>query len=169
MSKWICNIILNNIGYSKEYILNNISITDGTAGIGGDLIYFAKYFKKVSGVELDKVHYEVLKNNIKDVLKLENVDLYNENYCNIYDKIDNDIVYIDPPWGGKNIFKKKDVMLYLGSNKIFHIVNKLFDINVKYIFLKIPHNFNYYLFLHKIKYEEIRIFKNKKVWLLMIK
>lgn len=169
LSQWICNIILNNIDNSKEFIKENITLTDGTAGIGGDLIYFSKYFKKVNGIELNKTHFEVLKNNIKEVLNIENVDLFQDNYCNIYNKLENDIVYLDPPWGGKNIYKKKDVMLYLGNDKIFNIINNLHEIKIKYIFLKIPHNFNYYLFLHKIKYSEVRIFKNKKVWLLMIK
>lgn len=169
LSQWICNIILNNIDLSKEYIKENITLTDGTAGIGGDLIYFSKYFKKINGIELNKTHFEVLKNNIKEVLNIKNVDLFHDNYCNIYKKLENDIVYLDPPWGGKNIYKKKDVMLYLGNDKIFNIINILHEIKIKYIFLKIPHNFNYYLFLHKIKYNEVRIFKNKKVWLLMIK
>lgn len=169
LSEWICNIILNNIDLTNEYIKENIILTDGTAGIGGDLIYFSKYFKEVNGIELDKTHFEVLKNNIKDVLNIENIKLFHNNYCNIYNKLKNDIVYLDPPWGGKNIYKKKDVMLYLGNDKIFNIINRLYDIGIKYIFLKIPHNFNYYLFFHKIKYSEVRIFKNKKVWLLMIK
>ena len=169
LSKWICNIILDNIDFTREYILNNIKITDGTSGIGGDIIHFSKFFKEINGVELDKIHYNVLYNNIKNVLDIKNVKLFHDNYCDIYDKLENDIVYLDPPWGGRNIYKKKDVMLYLGNDKIFTIINKLHEIKVKYIFLKIPHNFNFYLFFHKIKYDEFRIFKNKKVWLLMIK
>ena len=151
LSQWICNIILNNIDLSKEYIKENITLTDGTAGIGGDLIYFSKYFKKVNGIELNKTHFEVLKNNIKFVLNIENIDLFHDNYCNIYNKLENDIVYLDPPWGGKNIYKKKDVMLYLGNDKIFNIINNLYEIKIKYIFSKIPHNLHYHLLLRKTK------------------
>jgi len=169
LTRWICNTILDNIGFSKEYILNNMTITDGTAGIGGDLIYLSKFFKQVNGVELNKIHFSVLEHNLIDVLNLKNIKLYLNNYCNIYNKLKNDVVYLDPPWGGKKIYTQKDIMLSLGNYKIFNVINKLYECKVKYVFLKIPHNFNYFLFFHKVRYNEIRVFKNKKVWLLMVK
>ena len=169
LTQWICSIIINNIGYSKEYIKKNIILTDGTAGIGGDVIFFSKYFKQINAVELNPVHFNVLKHNINEVLNIENVNFYLNNYINVSTILKNDIVYLDPPWGGKNVYKKKDIMLSLGNYKIYNIINKLYEYSVKFVFLKIPHNFNYYLFFHRVKYDEIRIFKNHKVWLLMMK
>ena len=169
LSNWILRTIISNLEYSTDYIKNNLIITDATAGLGGDLIQFSKYFKKVNGVELNKVHFDMLQYNVHDVLNLKNVFLYHKNYLNIYNKLENHIVYIDPPWGGKGVVKKKDLMLYLGDKCIYFIINKLYDLDIKYLFLKIPHNFNYHLFLHKINYNLVTIFKNRSVWLIMLK
>src|SRR5438105_2800401 len=51
-------------------------ITDATAGVGGDTISFAKNFKRVYAVEIDKHRYDFLINNIK-VYKLKNVTTLN--------------------------------------------------------------------------------------------
>jgi len=161
LAKWIVKIMINNLENIDKLI-----ITDATSGMGGDTIYFAKYFKGVNAVEINITHFNILKHNLSNVLGIKNIKYYNVDYNIIHDELENDVVYIDPPWGGKNISKIKDIMLSLSGIKIYILINKLYKKKVANIFLKIPHNFYYYLFFHKIKYNKITVHKNHKVWLL---
>ena len=77
----------------------NITIFDGTAGIGGNVISFSRYFKKVVGVEIDTDRFNILKNNI-DIFKINNVKLINGD-CNDYFNDNYSVYFFDPPWGGK--------------------------------------------------------------------
>tara|TARA_B100000780_G_scaffold250841_6_gene197204 strand:- start:820 stop:1485 length:666 start_codon:yes stop_codon:yes gene_type:complete len=161
LAKWIANIMVDNLTNTKKLV-----ITDATGGMGGDVIYFSKHFKGVNAVEINKIHFNILVHNLSNVLNIRNIKYYNNDYNKIYDKLQNDVVYIDPPWGGKNISKMKDIMLSLGKTKIYVLINKLHKKGIKDVFLKIPHNFYYYLFFHKIFYNKITVHKYHKVWLL---
>ena len=129
--------------------LQNLIITDGTANVGGDTINFSKYFKKVNAVELQEIHCKALKNNVK-VYKRDNVKIYCNNYLDIMKKLKQDIIYLDPPWGGTEYSKKKYVNLHLGDLDISDIVLKLKN-NTKFIIIKAPYNFDYKSFFNKIK------------------
>ena len=122
LAKWIAKTIINNLGHSEQYIKENLSITDGTSGLGGDTIYFSKYFKIVNAVEIDNIHFNILKHNLQTILNIKNIKYYNHDYNTIYDKLINNVVYLDPPWGGKNISKIKDLMLNLGGVKIYVLI-----------------------------------------------
>ena len=66
----ISNILLNN------FTNKNLNILDGTGGLGGNTISFAKYFKNVTSIELNINRYEMLKNNL-DAYNLKNVNVNN--------------------------------------------------------------------------------------------
>ena len=87
-AQWITDIILN-------HCKSNLTITDCTAGVGGNIINFSKHFKTVYGVELNSVTFNVLKNNV-DCLSLKNVHLKNDNILNLIPLIKSDIVFVDP-------------------------------------------------------------------------
>ena len=101
LASWICLKIIECLQLSLEEIKNKISITDATAGLGGDLFTLANYFKNINGVEQNLVHFNVLKHNLKE-LEYENITLYNKNYYEIFHKLEYNVVFIDPPWGGNN-------------------------------------------------------------------
>ena len=44
---------------------SDLDIFEGTAGLGGNIISFAKNFKSVTGVEQNEIRYEMLENNMK--------------------------------------------------------------------------------------------------------
>ena len=81
--------------------LNNLIITDATAGIGGNTISFANNFFKVNAIEINKKRFDFLKNNI-NVYNFNNVEIINNDYIKIMKTLKQDIVFIDPPWGGRN-------------------------------------------------------------------
>lgn len=122
-------IILNKFG-------SNITIFDGTAGIGGNIISFSKYFNKVCGIEIDKSRFEILKNNI-NIFQLDNVNLINDNCINHLNNEYN-IYFFDPPWGGPDYKNKEKLRINLGNFTLVEIINK---INKPVIF-KLPNNYD---------------------------
>lgn len=138
----LSNSILNIL---DNYGLGELDITDATGGMGGNTISFSKYFRNVNSIENNREHFDILKHNIENVYTCENVILYNSDYTTIFDKIVQDIIYIDPPWGGPDYKKYDKLKLYLGGISIdIFIRDKLLGIeNIKLIVLKVPKNFDY--------------------------
>ena len=146
--KWIKSILIE---FFKVKKLNTkfLSIIDANAGIGGDTIYFSKYFKNVYSIEKNNIHFDVLTNNIK-ALNLKNVDLYEGNFMNIINNKDNNllnnknILYMDPPWGGPEYKKQKYIDLDIeldepNEKKLNMVINELYP-HFNVIFLKAPIN-----------------------------
>lgn len=130
---------------------NNIIITDATAGVGGNTISFSKNFKKVNAIEIDKTRYEYLINNIR-IYNGDNVLYYNDNYLNCWDDINQDVIFIDPPWGGKKYKFKNNIRLTLSSISIEKICNNIIERNkAKLIIIKLPLNYDLLYFYKKVK------------------
>lgn len=136
---------LETVKIISDAVGKNITILDATACVGGDTIGFAMNFDYVISIEKDPVNYKALVNNV-DVYGLDNVSCINKNF--IEDGIDivthrrPDVVYFDPPWGGKNYHLHDKLDLFLDSKNIKDVVSSILD-NVKLIVLKVPSNFNY--------------------------
>jgi hypothetical protein len=149
----------------KQYFKVN-KIIDGTANIGGNTMNFADHFDNVVSNELSTDTFNNLKNNI-NVLGKKNVKLYNEsivdffNNTNILKDIKYDInqwcLYLDPPWSGVFYKLKENIEMFFGQTNVIEFLN---SINVKYICLKVPKNFNLSrlfdifenIIIHKVKY-----------------
>ena len=134
---------------------NQSNIIDLTAGCGGNLISFGKYFDNVIGIENNKERFDILKNNIScyDF----NITIYN-NDCYNYLNNDYDIFYIDPPWGGPDYKYNDDIKLYLSEYELKDIIEKI--PNNKLIVVKIPYNYNYDYIKNNYNILEISIFNN---------
>jgi len=146
-----------------------MTITDATSGIGGNVISFAKYFKHVNAVEKNKVHCDMLKNNIK-VYKLESkATVYCDSYVNLVTELKQDIVFIDPPWGGVDYRRIKRLNLYLDKVPIVDVCNRLITkTDTKIICLKVSYNFNFSDFFGKIKSKIFYTYKIKNYYLIII-
>jgi 16S rRNA G966 N2-methylase RsmD len=129
----ISRLILNLFG-SKLYIL------DGTSGIGGNVISFAKYFDKVCAIELNKERFDILKNNI-NIFELNNVLLINDD-CNNHLNYDFDLYFFDPPWGGPDYKNKENLRFNLGNYSLIELINKIKNFNNKPIIFKLPNNYD---------------------------
>lgn len=133
----------------------NLSITDATAGFGGNALSFLRYFKRVICVERDPQHFTVLKNNLSvynfadgDCLRLVNAD-----YTHIYQDVCSDIIFFDLPWNNDDVWysKKKELMLYLSEIPLFTLVSNVFkSTSTKLVACKVPYNFNFSMFIRKI-------------------
>lgn len=142
----------------KETNDNNI-ILDAMAGSGGNTISFCNSFKFVHSVESDINRFNILKNNTTQY-KFNNSKIYFNDCLNIIDINNFDIIFFDPPWGGKNYLKQNKVELSISGFKIWMILKYILSENNKCnIFLKIPSNFD----LLKLK-SELSYFTNIKIF-----
>lgn len=138
-AKMIVDIIKS---FMTDEEFTNFIITDSSANAGGDTISFAYAFHAVNSVEMDSQEFTNLKNNVM-VYKLDNVVLINNDYTKIMDNLCQDIVYMDPPWGGKNYKEFEFIDLYLSNINIIDIIYHLLtDQFAKIIVLKAPNNYN---------------------------
>lgn len=132
----------------RKKVGSDITIMDSTACVGGDTIGFALNFKHVISIEKDYINYNALVNNV-NIYKLNNVTISNKNFVedgmNIIGKFKPDVVYFDPPWGGKDYHIHKNIDLYLDNKNIKDIIKDILGTFkfVKMVVLKVPLNYNH--------------------------
>jgi len=157
-SKVISNLILKHIGS------NDITVTDAMACIGGDTLSFAKEFKKINAVELDPIRFEYLKHNM-DLFECKNIDFYNDDYLNIMKKLNQDVIYIDPPWGGPDYKNKKSLRLSIGETKLETLCDQIIEQKLcKLLVLKLPYNYD----LTDLKFYNFKMFVLQKIIIILI-
>jgi len=168
----ITNIIIKHLNdYNLES--NNIIITDLTAGTGGNTISFAKNFKMVNAIELDKNRYNYLNNNI-NTYNLTNVNTYNDNCINILDNFNkSNVIFIDPPWGGKKYKMYFKIRLNICSIPIETICNNYITHSLTHklpnlIVLKLPTNYDITYFYNTLFNKKIYLYEIHKIFLLVI-
>ena len=171
-SKKISEIIVNHIGKFKKG--KDCTIIDTTAGVGGDTITFSFYFNSVVSIEINSQRFEMLKNNINEY-KIKNALLVNGDSIVILPKISYlDIIYVDPPWGGKDYKTKDNLKLKLGDVPIESFIIDCFDINKmlavpKIIALKLPKNYDLkHLYDELTKKYDIYLYQLRKINILII-
>jgi len=129
-------------------------ITDLTGNVGGDTILFGMNFLTVNSIEYNQENFDALKHNVA-TYELDNVRLHFGDSTQIYNW-QTDILYIDAPWGGPNYKEKEELDLYLGTERVDSFVNYVLDQiwKPKYIFLKVPRNYNFKRFenMKNVKY-----------------
>jgi DNA-directed RNA polymerase beta subunit len=127
---------------------NEVTITNGTSNIGSDTIKLALIFKNINAYEIDPINFEALKNNV-ETFKLNNVKLFNSN---VVDNLDynQDVIYIDAPWGGTDYKKSKigTLNLYLSEVEISEFYMRYKDRASLFIF-KVPTNYKFNNFSEK--------------------
>ncbi len=149
--------IIKTIEFLYQGNIKDLVITDGTASMGGDLINFSKKVKFVNGVEVNNENYEILKENC-EFFECSNIKLYNDDYLKVYDKLEQDIIYLDPPWGGSSYKEKDFITLKLGNLEIWELINLIIQKKLcTYILIKAPLNVS----LYGIDYDLIKVIYNK--------
>lgn len=142
----IISKIISHACESIDIIPCKTIITDATAGAGGNVLSFANYFMNVNAIEFDTTRYTFLTNNI-EAYNLNNVNHYCDNCLNLIHNIYQDILFFDPPWGGKDYKEKINLRLKIANIPIETIILNLFDITItkhvpKIIAIKLPKNYD---------------------------
>ena len=119
-------------------------ITDMNGCIGGDTLQFASYFKYVNSVEISPKFYEMLAHNINcynfgnkiSTHEGNSVDFVANNYQNV--------VYCDPPWGGKDYKSQKNITLEMNGLPMHELLMNIFKKQeIILAILKLPKNYNF--------------------------
>lgn len=155
----------------------NITITDATSGVGGDIISFANNFGNVNAIEYDATRYKFLANNI-ETYKLKNVKHYCDDCLNLIYKIDKqDIIFFDPPWGGKFYKNKSNIKLTISNVPLEDICLKLFNDThtlciPSLVCLKLPKNYDikslYFTLTEKDKMLHVYSYDLVKMYIIVI-
>jgi predicted RNA methylase len=111
------------------------AITDATANVGGNLSAMG-CFRKVTAVEIDKTTYDMLRSNAS--LFGVHAHFINADYTSVYDTIQQDVVFLDPPWGGLEYYKKKDKELYLSGVPLSKMLTEKLPYAADLVVAKIP-------------------------------
>lgn len=157
----------------KIGITENVHITDATAGVGGNVISFGKEFSIVNAIEIDELRYEYLINNI-NVYELKNVNTFNDDCRIILPKIKkHDVVFIDPPWGGKDYKNHEKLTLSLSNTPLETLCNNLLDETKNIccpsiIVLKLPTNYDLYYLYDMVNSKTIYLHELKKMLIVVI-
>jgi predicted RNA methylase len=125
---------------------NDLHIIDMTAGCGGNMISFIKNFSNVTGIEIDKHRFELLKDNLNKY-KCNNYEIICTD-SKFYNNTNYDVYFIDPPWGGPDYKNNPNIQLYLSDIKIEDFIFSL--PKNKLIVLKLPYNYNIDFFNNNI-------------------
>ena len=96
-------------------------ITDGTACVGGDTIRFAKTFAHVNAVELSVQRANMLYHNVKVTGVASKVFVYNADYVAVGPCMQQDVIFMDPPWGGPEYLKAAALDMFLGPTPLIEV------------------------------------------------
>lgn len=177
-TKDIAEKITKIISYhlSNHYIQDkDVHITDATAGVGGDTISFSRSYKFVDAIEINKLRYDYLNNNLH-VYGITNVKTYNDDFVNVIYSLNNhNVIFIDPPWGGIDYKKQNSLRIKLSDNKV-----DLEDICLEFLFgfnmnknpeiiaLKLPKNYDIYYLYKKLNVCKIYLYDLGKMYIIII-
>lgn len=150
------------------------TIVDGTAHIGCDTLNFAIVYPnaQITAIDIDVTAFECLESNIKTFFPHEyqqaRFSLVRDDFLKVIRTPELkpvDLVYLDPPWGGPDYYKKQRLMLYLSDVPIFTVINEIFTRQLcKYVLLKVPKNFDVIEFTSQISFRNwIKFFSVLKI------
>ena len=158
-SKVITNLI------SKQFNSTDITITDAMACIGGDTLTFSQTFKNVNAVEMDLERYNYLVHNM-EVFECKNITFYNKNYLEIFKELKQDVIYLDPPWGGPEYKNKKIIKIKLGETRLEELCDDIIQNKLcKLLVLKLPFNYD----LNELKFYNLTMTVLGKIIVIIIK
>ena len=138
MARRICTALLEKVGAGAR-------ITDATACVGGDAMAFAAVFASVVAIEANAGRAAMLAANVTTAGVAAKVTVLHGDCCTLLDTLEQDVVYIDAPWGGPDYWRhdKLDLFLVHGAELV-----PLVDVCARawprtaLLALKVPTNFH---------------------------
>eukprot|EP00961_Rhodomonas_salina_P164559 2217122-Rhodomonas_salina.1 len=155
LSRNIMRVILNQLPRRTGSGARPLLITDATACVGGDTITFASMMCKhtagvcVNAVEMDKTRCHYLWHNLRVTGLLRHVNVFNMDYLQARNVLTQDIVFLDPPWGGPSYNNNDLTLLQLGNEDISDVCLSLRQKAVL-VAVKAPWNFAYDEFKERV-------------------
>lgn len=134
------NIITNYV--MKYFTNNNVIITDAMSGIGGNTLSFADSLYYVNAIEYDEHRFYDMISNVS-LFNKGNVLCINEDYLDVMRRLKQDIIFMDPPWGGKSYKDSEKMTIDIGSVSLSDICSIIIDEKLcSMLLLKLPLNYD---------------------------
>lgn len=152
---------------------SQIIVSDCTAGVGGNTLSFAKFFSFVNAIEIDPIRSRFLINNL-NIYNFTNVQVFNKDCTALIYSLDNhNVIFIDPPWGGKSYKQFNKLRLSIGSYSLESFCNTLLDNSLikcspELIVLKLPINYDIKYFFKYVHSSSIFFHDLTKMFILVI-
>lgn len=134
-------------------------VTDATACIGGSCASFAKTFAKVFAIEIDRTKYDYLRHNMLVMGLNQVVECLCGDALQVCPRLQQDLIFIDPPWGGPEYKLCSKISLFLSGKPLADVCRELSP-HTKYIALKVPTNFDEAAFLEAVDGTFVRVHRN---------
>lgn len=147
MTAKICAALLAKVGRDAR-------VTDGTACVGGDTMAFAAVFAHVVAVEANADRAAMCAANVAAAGLADKVTVLHADYVNVRGCWQQDVVFLDAPWGGPEYWKTDALDLYLehgGMQEPLADVCAAVWPATRVIALKVPSNFGHAAFLARFK------------------
>ena len=103
--------------------------------------------------------------NIK-IYNLKNVNLKNNDYTKIIKNLKQDVVFMDPPWGGPYYIFEKKIKLHLSNIFIEDIIPQ---INADLVALKVPLNLDLNAIIGTSQFDKIFFYKIRNYGFIILK
>ncbi|RLO13032.1 hypothetical protein DYB28_004396 [Aphanomyces astaci] len=116
-------------------------VTDATACVGGNTASFCTFFRYVQAVEIDATRFQMLVHNLHAVMSYVNAQCFCANYVDVVECFGQDVVFVDPPWGGPEYRSRSTVDLFLGDTPLADVCERLVG-RTQYVVIKVPENFD---------------------------
>lgn len=142
------------------------TVTDATACIGGNTLEFARAFAHVHAVELDSMRADMLRHNLAWLRLDAGVTVHDADYCNLHATLRQDVVFIDPPWGGKRYKQQERVRLYLSDRDVGDLCGAILT-HTTHVVVKVPRNFDLRHFAQTVQ-QRVRVLKLTGMLLLVV-
>lgn len=160
------------------------TIVDGTAHVGCDTLNFAITYPKASiiAIDVDVTAYQCLEANIATfypyIFQRARFTLIKDDFIRLIRQPELssvDLIYLDPPWGGTDYYKKQHLMLFLSGVPIYAVINEIFSrCLTRHVLLKVPKNFDVIEFtsrlssIHSIKFFSVLKTNNRIAFTLLL-
>jgi 16S rRNA G966 N2-methylase RsmD len=133
-----------------KFVPRTATITDATACAGGNTYSFSQYFEKVYAFELDQLRARMLRHNMT-LLGASNVIVRQGDAFDLCMAQYQDVVFVDPPWGGPGYKKHSEIDLYMSGKHIAELCEQIIERRrARFIALKSPTNFNEAAFIERV-------------------
>lgn len=142
------------------------TVTDATACIGGNTLEFARAFAHVHAVELDPVRASMLRHNLAWLQLDRGVTVHEADYCDLQATLRQDVVFLDPPWGGKRYKQQERVRLYLSDRDVGDLCGAILT-HTAHAVVKVPRNFDVCHFAQTVQ-QRVRVLKLPGMLLLVV-
>lgn len=115
----------------------DITITDALSNVGGMTIAFAQHFRRVISCEIVPVHCHMILHNTNLYNVSKRVKLLCGDYMSWMYKIQQEIIYFDPPWGGTSYKQGGTLSLAINNVNIVCIIQTML-IHCEWIVMRVP-------------------------------